>query len=231
MRNAVSIGDGLIVTTDNSGGIGEKSHDLVKAPDQVTAYFAARVALLEQWAAQADPIAVLIHNFSGEGSWAQYVTGTEKAFQESNMEPPPITGSTETNMELMQSAVAITMIGKKREVPVTPDLEWYVYGTPLVGNEVLERSDEIASLGFIREAMENGCVRQIWPVGSTGILAEYRKLTGEPDVEIVADINVTASAGPATAVLVGITEDDIEQARRILGNPLRKIIKTDSFRG
>ena len=228
MRNAVSLGDGLVVTTDNSGGIGEKSHDLVKVSDQLTAYFAARVALLEQWAAQADPIAVLIHNFSGEGSWTQYVEGVEKAFRESNMEPPEITGSTETNMDLMQSAVAITMIGKKREVPVTPDLEWYVYGMPLVGDEVLERPGEIASLGLVKEAMENGCVWQIWPVGSTGVLSEYRKLTGVPDADIEVDVDVYASAGPATAVLVGITEGDIEQTRRILGNPLRKIIMTDS---
>lgn len=228
MRNAVSLGDGLVVTTDNSGGIGEKSHDLVKVSDQLTAYFAARVALLEQWAAQADPIAVLIHNFSGEESWAQYVEGVEKAFRESNMEPSQITGSTETNMDLMQSAVAITMIGKKREVPVTPDLEWYVYGMPLVGDDVLERPGEIASLGLVKEAMENGCVRQIWPVGSTGILSEYRKLTGVPDADIEVDVDVYASAGPATAVLVGITEGDIEQTRRILGNPLRKIIMTDS---
>ena len=50
MRNAIDIGNGFIVTTDNSGGIGEKPGDIVAVPDRVTAYFAARVALLEQWA-------------------------------------------------------------------------------------------------------------------------------------------------------------------------------------
>ena len=102
----------FVVTTDNSGGIGEKPHDLVAVPDQVTAYFAARVALLEQWAAHADPVSVLIHNFTGPDSWAAYVKGVEQAFAEAGCELPPITGSTETNMELLQSAFAVTMIGE-----------------------------------------------------------------------------------------------------------------------
>ena len=88
MRNAIEIGNGFIVTTDNSGGIGEKPHDLVAVPDQVTAYFAARVALLEQWAAHADPVSVLIHNFTGTNSWEAYVKGVERAFEEAGCELP-----------------------------------------------------------------------------------------------------------------------------------------------
>ena len=56
MRNAIDIGNGFIVTTDNSGGIGEKPEDIVAVPDRMTAYFAARVTLLEQWAAYAEPV-------------------------------------------------------------------------------------------------------------------------------------------------------------------------------
>ena len=82
MRNAIDIGDGFIITTDNSGGIGEKVDDVVVVPDRVTAYFAARVALLEQWAAHAEPVAVLIHNFSGSASWENYVQGVTDLFQE-----------------------------------------------------------------------------------------------------------------------------------------------------
>ena len=177
MRNAIEIGNGFIVTTDNSGGIGEKPHDLVAVPDEVTAYFAARVALLEQWAAHADPVSVLIHNFTGTNSWEAYVKGVERAFEEAGCELPQVTGSTETNMELLQSAVAVTMIGKQQAVTDAPDLEWYALGTPLVGNEVLEKRSEIASLQAIKEAMDTGIVNKIWPVGSNGILAEYRRLT------------------------------------------------------
>lgn len=223
MRNAIDIGNGFVVTTDNSGGIGEKAHDLVAVPDQVTAYFAARVTLLEQWAAHADPVSVLIHNFTGSDSWTAYLKGVEDIFRESNLDVPIITGSTETNMELMQSAVAVTMIGKQRLLEEVGELEWYVYGTPLVGNEVLERPGEMASLRLIKEAMDSCLIRKIWPVGSKGILVEYRRLMGDPHVEIEADVDIHSSAGPSTSVLIGINVDDIEKARQLLSGPLYKV--------
>ncbi|WP_252501908.1 hypothetical protein [Sporosarcina sp. Marseille-Q4943] len=230
MRNAIALGDGFVVTTDNSGGIGEKLRDVVAAPDRVTAYFAARVALLEQWAAHADPVSVLIHNFSGEESWASYVAGVKEVFRESNLERPKIMGSTETNMELLQSAVAVTMIGKQRPVEEIGDLEWYVYGTPLIGNEVLDRCNEIASLRLIKEAIGNDIVKQLWPVGSKGILAEYRRLMGDSKIEIETDVDIHSTAGPSTSVLLGIDALNIEKARQLLGGHLYKIRVIDSFR-
>ncbi|WP_432363623.1 hypothetical protein [Sporosarcina sp. UB5] len=230
MRNAIALGDGFVVTTDNSGGIGEKPHDVVAVSDKVTAYFAARVALLEQWAAHADPVSVLIHNFSGEESWARYEAGVKDVFRESNLGLPEISGSSETNMQLMQSAVAVTMIGKQRLVEEVDELEWYVYGTPLVGNEVLERRGEIASLRLMKEAMDSGLIRKIWPVGSQGILAEYRKLIGNPHIEIETDVDIRTSAGPSTSVLVGINAHNSKRAHQLFGGPLYKINENDSFR-
>ena len=43
----------FVLTTDNSAGIGEKEAMLFQLPDEIVSYFAARVALLEQWAAGA----------------------------------------------------------------------------------------------------------------------------------------------------------------------------------
>ena len=146
MRNAIDIGNGFIVTTDNSGGIGEKLQDIVNVPDRVTAYFAARVALLEQWASHAEPVSILIHNFSGSASWGNYVAGVTDLFHEAGLEVPPINGSSETNMELVQSAMAVTMIGKKMAAPTQENSAWFTYGTPLVGDEVRNRADEIASV-------------------------------------------------------------------------------------
>ncbi|MDN4606033.1 hypothetical protein [Sporosarcina highlanderae] len=232
MRNAIELGDGFVVTTDNSGGIGEKTHDIVAVPDRVTAYFAARVVLLEQWAVQANPVSVLIHNFTGSDSWGAYVAGVEDVFREANMEIPVITGSTETNMQLMQSAVAVTMIGKKREVPVETDCAWFVYGAPLVGNEVLDRREEIASLRMIKEAMDSGLIQKIWPVGSKGILAEYRRLKEDLQVEIETetDVDIHSSAGPSTSVLLGINVHNVEKARQMIGGPIYKINEIDGFR-
>ena len=64
MRNAVEIND-CIITIDNSGCIGSKELDAVQVPDDITAYFTARTAILEQLCAGAVPIQLLMANFSG----------------------------------------------------------------------------------------------------------------------------------------------------------------------
>ncbi|WP_342508411.1 hypothetical protein [Sporosarcina sp. FSL K6-2383] len=223
MRNAIEIGNGFIVTTDNSGGIGEKPGDMVAAPDHVTAYFAARVALLEQWASHAEPVTVMIHNFSGSASWDKYVAGVTDLFEEAGLVVPPISGSTETNMELVQSAVAVTMIGKKKGWSSNAETRWFIYGTPLVGNEVLERKKEVASLRLLREALEDGIVQQIWPVGSSGVLEEVRHMTDDRLAQVETVLDSTKSAGPATAILVAIPIEKIAEAEVHFGALLNKI--------
>lgn len=223
MRNAIDIGNGFIVTTDNSGGIGEKPRDIVAVPDRVTAHFAARVALLEQWAAHAEPVSILIHNFSGSTSWENYVAGVTDLFHEAGLDVPEINGSSETNMELVQSAMAVTMIGKKTEELALENSAWFTYGTPLVGDEVRNRVDEIASLALIHEAMKSGIVHQIWPVGSSGILQEVRLLTGNKEVRVETVLDSMKSAGPSTVVLLAISETEIKKAEALFGVHLNKL--------
>ena len=76
--------------------------------------------------------------------------GVTDLFQEAGLAVPQISGSTETNMELVQSAMAVTMIGEKKEPPLDEESTWFTYGTPLVGNEVLERAEEVASFGYLK---------------------------------------------------------------------------------
>lgn len=223
MRNAIDIGNGFIVTTDNSGGIGEKSGDTVAAPDHVTAYFAARVALLEQWASHAEPVTIFIHNFSGSASWDKYVAGVTDLFQESGLSVPAISGSTETNMELVQSAMAVTMIGEKKERTLSGEAVWFTYGVPLVGNEVLERKEEVASLQLLREALADGVVQQIWPVGSSGILHEVRQMTGDKAAQVETVLDMSKTAGPSSVVLVAIPVKKIAEAKVRFGALLNKI--------
>jgi hypothetical protein len=223
VRNAIDIGNSFIVTTDNSGGIGEKTGDLVAVPDRVTAYFAARVALLEQWASHAEPVTVLIHNFSGSASWDKYVAGVTDLFQEAGLTVPVISGSTETNMELLQSAMAVTMIGKRKEQALVEEATWFTYGTPLVGNEVLERKEEVASLRLLKDAVASGIVQQIWPVGSSGILQEVRQMTGDGVAQVETMLDSTKSSGPATVVLVAIPQEKKTEAEVLFGALLTKI--------
>jgi hypothetical protein len=223
MRNAIDIGNGFIITTDNSGGIGEKIGDHVSVPDNVTSHFAARVALLEQWAANAEPVTVLIHNFSGSKSWEKYVQGVEDLFREAGLKSPTITGSSETNMDLTQSAVAVTMLGKKNPAPLHDNIQWFTYGTPLVGNEVSEHPNKIANLRKIREAMDVGIIEKIWPVGSRGILAEVKEMMQSDELSVESIVDLNKAAGPSTVVIVGIPTSQISKASSHFGGLLNEL--------
>lgn len=221
MRNAVILPNGFVLTTDNSAGIGEKEHDVVQVADEVVAYFAARVALMEQWASESHPMSIIVHNFSGNQSWEKYMSGIEKVFQEIGLPCPVVTGSTESNMEMLQSAIAVTMIGEKRTSSITTgEFVWFIYGKPCVGEEVLTKIDEIADLKKVWDAMECGLVMQVWPVGSAGIAAECQRLGLRGELE---HWDVLKSAGPTTSILLGIVVDRIEEAQEHFGKHFMEI--------
>ena len=225
MRHALKLANGFVVTTDNSGGIGEKQADLVFAPNDIVSYFAARVALLEQWAARSQVESVIIHNFSGDAAWQDYVKGVNRLLKEVELERVLVTGSSETNMNLLQSAMSVTMIGRSRGVvDVEQNVKWFIYGRPFVGSEVLENSKAIADLYKLKIAMENGWGSNIWPVGSKGIQTEIRTLFANDKLFVQSDVDVEKSAGPSTVVLVGIPKESIEQATVHFGNELRELM-------
>lgn len=214
MRNASLLPNGFVLTTDNSAGIGEKKDDVVSTPDEIVSYFAARVALLEQWAAGANPLSIVVHNFSGNQSWNKYITGIEKLFNEIGINCPEITGSSETNMETLQSAIAVTMLGET-VTEKNKDVRWCVYGKPSVGEEVIRNSDKIANLKKIREAVSLGLVHQVWPVGSTGIKSECERLGINAHL---AEWDLEKSAGPATTILLGIDRMKENEAKLHFGD-------------
>ena len=224
MRHALKLANGFVVTTDNSGGIGEKQADLVFAPNDIVSYFAARVALLEQWSANAQVESVIIHNFSGDAAWQDYVKGVNRLLKEVELERVLVTGSSETNMQLLQSAMSVTMIGGSREA-VNGDVTWFIYGQPFVGSEVLENSKAIADLKKVRKAMENGWVTKIWPVGSKGIQAEARIMLANDKLLVHSNVDVEKSAGPSTVILLGVPQESSELVRTHFGYELRELMK------
>lgn len=196
MRHAVSLGGGLWMGMDNSAGIGEKPQDVLQAPNQLVAYMAARVALLELWCAGSEPHAILLTNFTGESAWQDYEKGIQQVFDEIETPLPSLAGSTESNIETLQSSLAVQLIGR-----ITQELEpcgnWYLIGTPLVGQAVLERADEVVSLGELQQARQSGAISYVHPCGSGGVAKELDRLG------IAATVKVPrGSAGPSTCVLV-----------------------------
>src|SRR3954453_15284758 len=143
MRDIITIPfnnmDSLIIACDNSGAIGKKEQDLVHVPYETVAYFSFRVAVMECIAAGGKPFSVVLHNFCGNDSWGELVKGIEKGLEELNLQDVSITGSTETNFHLQQSAIGLVVLGKKHvnkqnELHFSSHLKFAVIGSPLVGN-------------------------------------------------------------------------------------------------
>jgi hypothetical protein len=221
MRDGTVVGLGdetLVITSDNSGAIGQKEHDQVSVPYDVVAYYAFRVAVMENIALRGVPISVVMHNFCGGSEWEALVSGVERGKRELGFDHEiTITGSSETNMPLLQSALGVVVVGKQkrelREVRLDDTTRFAVIGKPLVGEEVVNEETAIAPLELYRWVSEQEGVQAVLPVGSKGILYELNELVDGVEVEerlVRADLDLHKSSGPSTCFIVaydGVVEE------------------------
>lgn len=221
MRNAIDV-NGLIVTIDNSGCIGDKEQDIVHVPNDITAYYTARTAILEQWCAGAMPVQLLMANFSGDAAWSQYEAGIKRVFDEIGLEAPPLTGSSESNFQALQSAVSLTIIGKKVFSNEHENCHYFVVGRPLVGNEVIENPQQVTALSELYKGLTEGWLAAIWPTGSKGIGHEITRFIGQG---YTASVNLATSAGPSCAVLVAVKSNNIDRFMTEVSAPIIEIIR------
>ncbi|WP_066064653.1 AIR synthase related protein [Neobacillus soli] len=228
MRNIITIPfnsqDSLIIASDNSGAIGMKEDDFVRAPYETVAYYSFRVAVMECIAAGGQPISVVLHNFCGNEPWDELVRGIQKGLSELKLKNVSITGSTESNFTFMQSAVGLIVLGKKSTNQTT--LETYsnqmkiaVVGLPLVGSEVIDQHDEVAPLSIFQEiCMMDGVMT--WPVGSKGILSELNQMfpiEGFSREKVITTVDVLKSSGPATCFIAVYHAGQEERLMKIAG--------------
>ncbi|MGG0717848.1 AIR synthase related protein [Robertmurraya massiliosenegalensis] len=203
MRDALIIPindkDSLVITTDNSGGIGLKEQDHVKVSYDTVGYFSFRVAVMDCLAAGARPIAVTIQNFCGEQEWDELVSGVQKGINELESGDIRITGSTESNFPLLQSAVGLNVIGMRSSTNRMIESSGVaLIGLPLVGNEVMESTDQVAPLSLFYQLSMREDV-SVWPVGSKGIAYELQRLDL---IKECRDLDFQKSGGPATSFLL-----------------------------
>jgi hypothetical protein len=214
----------IIVGTDNSGGIGTKEEDAVRVDDRITAYYSTRVAVMEVLAVKAKPFSVIIHNFSGDTVWEAYKKGAETALKEAELEEVLITGSTESNFPLKQSALGITVLGKrpvvKNEKAHEYGYSYAVIGVPLTGNQVLENRGMAAPLSLFTKCCRHSVILDLIPVGSKGILEELKVLTGNASLtvkNVECPLDILVSGGPSTCFLVKFRKEDEGKVRELAG--------------
>ncbi|WP_160723292.1 AIR synthase related protein [Bacillus sp. USDA818B3_A] len=228
MRNVKTIpfqeAGNLIIASDNSGAIGIKKDDLVLAPYETIAYYSFRVAVIECMAAGGEPVSVVLSNFCGNEAWEKLTRGIERGLDELQLKDVVITGSTESNFSLQQSAIGVIVIGKKpsgemEDFIFNEQSQLAIIGKPLVGNEVIEQENHIVPLSIFQEISRMDGI-QVWPVGSKGILFEMNQLSKSKTFvkdKMITEVDVVKSSGPATC-FIAIYQESVEpEIRKLAG--------------
>ncbi|MRX72501.1 ATP-binding protein [Bacillus lacus] len=232
MRDVIKIPAGdseyIVIASDNSGGVGMKNRDVVSADYETVGYFCFRVAVMECIAAGAEPFAAVLHNFCGDNAWLDLAAGVEKGITELDAGEIELTGSTESNFELMQSAVGMSVLGKLQTEhdrcsnPVfSKGMGIAVIGKPLVGEEVKKEGEYIASLQLFREISMLHSVVTL-PVGSRGILKELNTLfpeAGFSSDKLESHLNLHKSSGPSTC-FIAVYPPEAEEKLKALAKTL-----------
>ncbi|RUL57008.1 hypothetical protein [Lysinibacillus antri] len=221
MRNAIKIDKDLVVTIDNSGCIGEKEQDVVKVPNELAAYYSARVSILEQWCAGAHPTHLFLANFTNQEAWQDYEKGFRKVFAELGEKMPPLNGSTESNFDSLQSGLSLTVIGKVVFEVNEENCDWFIVGKPLVGEEVVNQPEDVAKLEELLLLIKMKVIKHVWPVGSKGIKAECKEIF--KNNEIQCNLPLEKSGGPSTCVIVAVDREQLDQFQDSITAPIEKL--------
>jgi hypothetical protein len=230
-------GDVLVIACDSLGGIGSKVHDLVKTTGEVVGRYTVRVPLMEVIAAGASPI-VVVNTLSVEmePSGQEILYGMRQEMMEAGLgEDFLVTGSTEENVPMCQTALGVTVIGKAVQSALrlgkarVGDVVVCV-GRPKVGDEVLDGTPA-ADVLLVRRLLALPWVREILPVGSKGVLYEA-KLMAEGAGAVLnlgpdSALDVKKSAGPATCVLVAMDHERLDELTRMTELPIFRVGRLD----
>ncbi|UOQ95400.1 ATPase [Halobacillus shinanisalinarum] len=199
----------LVIATDNAGGIGLKADDMVHVSYKKVVESLFRVSLMDCLAVGATPFAVTISNFVGDEVWGE-LEQTVRNLGNSLGYSLDITGSTESNMEMSQSAISLSILGwvgsTEKRIGISPEIcRVALIGEPLVGKDVLSHPEKIAPLELFAAITKQNWVFETLPVGSKGIqhsveVLEKRNGWGKRDLEIPFDEK--ASGGPSTSFMI-----------------------------
>ena len=212
----------LVISTDCSGGIGLKDRDVVKVPYDTVGYYGARVAFMELMSVGATPIAMVMQNFIHDEAWRQLLGGVNQVMTELDL-AVPVTGSTESNMPLLQSAVGFMLLGKiqknEKRISITPrSAKLAVVGEPLVGEKVITYQNRVLPLSIFRQLLKAPGIYEIIPIGSKGISYEVEQLLAQNSTKkktISCALPLNVSSGPATSVLISYCPEFEENIKLI----------------
>ena len=225
----------MVVGCDSAGGIGPKPLDKIKVSGYILGRFTARVALMEVLAVGATP--VCLTNTLGvepDPTGFEIVEGVKKAVKLAQLDDSlAVIGSMEKTVPVEQTGIGVTVVGfvskNKLRIGLSEAGDLIVaVGLPKVKDEVLpaEKQGEIVDLSDLIKLMECGFVHEVVPVGSHGMLHEVKVLSQDSGLCYklnISEIDAKKSAGPATAVLVTVPKNALNQLLSLINKPTRVI--------
>ena len=228
----------LVISCDSLGGIGLKEEDKVEVSNQIVGRFTLRVALMELLAVGVEPITI-VNNLSVEyeNTGKEIIAGIKEELGIIDLDSADLlTGSTEENIETVQTGMGITAIGlaevKELDLAASQDGDLLVaIGKPKVGAEVLAAAEEIADLKAMKDLRNIDYIHDLLPVGSKGISYEASLLAQINNLKLElkeSPLDLDKSAGPATVVLAALEPDKVNKLREEINKPLTVIGKLKS---
>lgn len=226
----------LVIACDSAGGIGPKKGDVIKVSGEIIGRFTTRVALMEVLAVGAQPVSIvntLAVEYNPTGK--SIIEGIKEEIRSLGLaEDILLNGSTEENIQTMQTGIGVTVIGlieKNKLLLASSQVNDLIIaiGLPLVGEKVLQEMEMIADVADLKKLMEIIGVHEIIPVGSKGISYEADLLAHMSGLKCKYQrgltIDLCQSAGPATTILASVTEDALKEVQRKIIKPLTIIGK------
>ena len=224
----------LVIACDSSGAIGDKVDDVIKVPAEIVGYYGARVALMEILSVGAKVLTVIdTLAVEMEPTGRKIIDGIQRQLKEAGMEAILLNGSTEENIPTRQTGMGITIIGEvdKNQAKINKSQKGdyvVVLGIPKVGNEInIPVDNEICSIDDIKTLLNSKVVREIYPVGSKGILYEANYLAKSNNMTLKIyeklKVDIEKSGGPATILMFTISPEDYEKIRKNIDKPLEII--------
>lgn len=222
----------LAIACDSCGAIGLKENDIVKVPTIITGKYTARVCLMEILSIGSKPIGLTV-NICNEPdpTGDKILKGIKNELSETGFDIP-LTISTEKNMETSMTALGITAIGiiNKNNILLKGISSGdYVYsiGIPSIGNEVLENQELISDTKILSKVLKQEGIKEVIPVGSSGIKGELNRLCKYYSIEIKPmdnlQIDIHKSAGPCT-VMIAISKTKLKSDFQAPVNLIGRII-------
>lgn len=202
--------DIYLLSSDVTAGVGPGSNDNIKLEAGLVTRFVMRVALLDILAVGAEPVAVTITTSLPRSSREDLAAAVRASLTAWGCHQQiPLTGSSEDNFNLSQTAISITILGKAglgqvRMIGSQPGHKLYLIGEPVSGAEVLGRQDELVSWKELAFLLDDPETIDVIPVGSRGARDRISRLTRLTDLKFRSAGHPLAevSAGPATALVI-----------------------------